>query len=109
MTDVDQYRVQMRLSIGGLSANALRGWAFRTLDALLEDGRVVDADVAGTLAAGEVEYDMQVRADSVQAAIQSASDALADATRVAASDAGDAHTHIPAIEHAEVDRVAIPA
>jgi hypothetical protein len=106
---VDQYRVQLRLSIGGLSAGTLREWAFHTLDALLEDARVIEADVAGTLAAGEVEYDMQVRAESVQVAMQTASDALAAATQVAAATAADGPAPVSAVEHAEVDRVPIPA
>jgi hypothetical protein len=109
VTIVDQYRVQMRLSIGGLPAGTLRQWAFDTLDALLEDERVVDADVAGTLAAGEVEYDMQVRAEGVQAAMQSAADALADATQTVAATTDDARSQISTVEHAEVDRVPIPA
>jgi hypothetical protein len=108
VTVVDQYRVRLRLRIGGLSAATLREWAFSTLDALLEDERIVEADVAGTLAAGEVEYDMQVRAETIQAAMQSASDALADATQVVAA-AAESRAQISAVEHAEVDRVPVPA
>lgn len=109
MTGVDHYRVQMRLSIGGLPTGTLREWAFSTLDVLLEDARVVDADVAGTLAAGEVEYDIQVQAESIQAAMQSASDALAEATRTVAATAADPRSQVSTVEHAEVDRVPIPA
>lgn len=109
MTGVDRYRVQMRLSIGGLPTGTLREWAFSTLDALLEDERVVEADVAGTLATGEVEYDMQVQAETIQAAMQSASDALTEATRTVAATAADAPSRTSTVEHAEVDRVPIPA
>ena len=109
MTDVQQFRVQMRMSIGGLAPETLREWAFRTLDVLLEDVRIVDADVGAALAAGDVEFDMQVKADSAQAAMQSAADAVADATRAVVSDAWSSLERVPPIDHAEVDRIPIPA
>jgi hypothetical protein len=96
-----QYRVRLRANIGGLTADALSAWAFGALDALLDDPGVVDADVAAALAAGDVEFDLQVRADDVQGAIRVSTEALARATGGA--------SRPPEIEHAEVDLVAIPA
>jgi hypothetical protein len=79
------------------------------VDVLLEDARIIDADVAAALADGVVEFDMQVRADTAQAAMQSAAEAVADAVRVAASDAWTSMPRIPSIDHAEIDRVPVPA
>jgi hypothetical protein len=109
VSDVQQFRVQMRMSIDGLAPQALREWVFRTLDVLLEDVRIVDADVGAALAAGAVEFDMQVRADTAEAAMQAAADAVADAAQAVASDAWSSLVGIPPIDHAEVDRVPIPA
>jgi hypothetical protein len=109
VSDVQQFRVQMRMRIGRLAPETLREWAFRTLDVVLEDVRIIDADVGTTLATGDVEFEMQVRADSAQAAMQSAADAVADATQAVVSDAWSFIERVPPIDHAEVDRVPIPA
>jgi hypothetical protein len=107
VTVVGQYRVRLRASIGGLTPDELSEWSFGTLDALLADVAIVDADVAATLATGEVEFDMQVRADTVQDAMRVSSEALGRAT--AAATAAGAGSRPAEIEHAEVDRVPIPA
>jgi hypothetical protein len=107
VTVVEQYRVRLRASTGGLTAEALGDWSFGTLDALLEDPVVVDADVAAALAAGDVEFDLQVRADDLQSAMRVSTEALGRAS--AASTAAGAGSRLPEIEHAEIDRVAIPA
>ena len=107
MIVVGQYRVRLRASIGGLTADALDDWSFGTLDELLEDPVIVDADVAAALAAGDVEFDMQVRADDLQSAMRLSTEALSRAS--AASTAAGAGSRLPEFEHAEIDRVAIPA
>jgi hypothetical protein len=104
---VGQYRVRLRARIGGLTAAALSDWSFGALDALLDDPTIVDADVAAALASGEVEFDMQVRADDMQGAVRVSTEALGRATAV--STATGAGTRLPDIDHAEVDRVPIPA
>jgi hypothetical protein len=109
VTDVEQFRVRMRMMSIGLAPETLRQWAFRTLDVLLDDARIVDADVGARLAAGEVEFDMQVKADSALAAMQSAAGAVAEAAHAVASDAWSSVVGVPPIDHAEVDRVPIPA
>jgi hypothetical protein len=104
---VDQYRVRLRVNIGGLTVGALRDCSFGALDALLDDPTVIDADVAATLAAGDVEFDLQVSAEDMQAAVRISLDAVSRAT--ATSTAADAGSRLPAIEHAEVDLVPVPA
>jgi hypothetical protein len=100
---VGQYRVRLRANIGGLTADALSDWAFGTLDVLLEDPTVVGADVAATLSAGDVEFDLQLRAGDMNDAMRLGLAALdrASASSVAAG--------VPDVEHAEVDLVPIPA
>jgi hypothetical protein len=73
------------------------------LDVLLEDPTVVDADVAATLSAGDVEFDLQLRAGDMNDAMRLSLAALnrASASSVAAC--------VPDVEHAEVDLVPIPA
>lgn len=89
---VGRYRVRLRAKVGGLAPEALSDWSFGTLDALLDDPEVVAADVAATLAAGDVEFDLQVAADDVPSAVRLSAEALGRATG-----------RVPAIEHAEVD------
>jgi hypothetical protein len=103
---VGQYRARLRAHIGSLTADALGDWSFGALDALLDDPAVVDADVAATLAAGDVEFDLQVHADDMLGAVRVSTAALSRAT-AASTPAGAGSP--PEIEHAEVDRVPIPA
>ena len=107
MTVVGQYRVRLRANIGGLTADALSEWAFGTLDALLEDPAIIDADVAAALAAGDVEFELQVRADDLHGAVLLSSDALSRAS--GASTSSGSGSRLPEIQHAEVDHVPIPA
>jgi hypothetical protein len=102
-----QYRVRLGTHISDLTADELHAWAFGTLDALLDDPVVVDADVAAALAAGDVEFDMQVRAETVPDAIRVSFEAISRAA--AAGTPSVARSRPPEIEHAEVDRVPIPA
>lgn len=101
MIAVGRYRVRLRASIGGLTPEALSDWSFGALDVLLEDPTVVEADVAATFAAGDVEFDMQVVSDDVQGAVQLSTAAVRRATA--------ASSRVPEIEHAEVDLVPISA
>lgn len=101
MIGVGQYRVRFRTSVRGLATDQLSDWAFGSLDRLLEDAVVVQADVAGALARGEVEYDLHVRAETVVDALRLAGEALGRATATGSRQ--------PRIDHAEVDRVAVPA
>ena len=89
---MSRYRVRLRASVGGLEPEALSDWSFGTLDALLDDPEVVEADVAATLAAGAVEFDLRAAADDVPAAVRLSAEALGRAT-----------SRRPAIEHAEID------
>jgi hypothetical protein len=107
VNDVGQYRVRLRASIGGLTADELSDWSFGSLDALLDDPTIIDADVAATLAAGDVEFDIQVRAADLNEAVRLSTDAIRRATAAAAT--AGASTRQPDIDHAEVDRVPIPA
>ncbi len=99
MIVMGQYRVQLRAGITGMTPAALEEWCFGTLDALVADPEVVSADVAATLAAGEVEFDVQVRADGLPEAVGAGTAALARATSTGVA---------PTVHHAEVDEIAIP-
>jgi hypothetical protein len=94
-----QYRVHLRVGVVGMAPEVLEEWCFGTLDALLADPAVVDADVAAALAAGEVEFDLQVRADDVPQAVGAGTAALARAAMPGPA---------PTVHHAEVDEVALP-
>lgn len=85
----------------------LDAWSFGALDLLLGDPAIVDADVAASLAVGDVEFDMPVRADDMQGAVRVSTEAVRRAT-VASATAG-AGSGLADIEHAEVDRVPISA
>ena len=104
MIDVQRYRVQLRASIGGLSADEVGAWAFGRLDGLMGDPSVIEADVAATLGAGLVDFDLQVRADAAHDAMRLGAEAVDRAAAAAVRGAGR-----PEIDHAEVDRIAIPA
>ena len=97
MIGMEQYRVRLWARVDGVPVEALDEWLFGTLDRLVEDPEVVDADVAAALAAGDVEFDLQVRGDGVEDALRVGTDALRRAAAV------------PAIRHAEVELVAVPA
>lgn len=104
MIDVQRYRVQLHAGIGGLSADELGAWALGILDALLDDPTVLEADVGATLATGLVEFDLQLDADTTHDAMRTAEEAIG---RAAAAPTRDGAR--PAFDHAEVDRVAVPA
>ena len=97
MIDMGAYRVRLRASIRGLDPEALSDWSFGSLDVLLDDPTIVEADVAATLAAGDVEFDLHVVADDVPAAVRLGAEAVRRATTAAAG------VQAPEIEHAEVD------
>lgn len=109
MSSMQEYRVQFRMSVDGLTPEVLEAWVEGTLEALTQDEAVGMADAGAALVTGDVDFDLHVQADDVVAAGHVAYAALARATSAGVSAAAGGPATMPGVEHAEVDRVLLTA